>query len=84
MRLSAEIESSGLLIRVADSGVGISEEAQAHLFERYYRGDDVRTRGTGSGLGLAISRAIAQAHGGRLTVESAEGEGSTFTLRLPR
>lgn len=71
---------------VADTGEGIAEERLDHVFERYYRGSDARTRaggGGGTGLGLAIARAVAEAHGGTLDVESRTGEGATFRLRLP-
>jgi signal transduction histidine kinase len=55
-----------------------------HIFDRFYRVDLPRTRGVGgTGLGLAIAREVAEAHGGRIDVESCVGEGSTFTLVLP-
>jgi signal transduction histidine kinase len=66
---------------VRDRGAGISLEDQRRIFERFYRGG-VR-RGEGAGLGLAIVRAIAEAHHGRIELESAPGAGSTFTLVLP-
>jgi heavy metal sensor kinase len=68
---------------VADTGIGIAEKDQALIFDRFYRVDKARSRGSGStGLGLAIVRHIAEAHGGRVTLESGEGKGSTFTLWL--
>ncbi|HWQ12923.1 MAG TPA: ATP-binding protein [Roseiflexaceae bacterium] len=71
-------------VRVADSGPGIAPEHLPHLFDRFYRVDAGRSRGQGgSGLGLAIAQRIAQAHGGAITVESAVGVGSTFTVWLP-
>lgn len=70
--------------RVTDHGPGIPAEALAHLFERFHRTDDSRARATGgTGLGLAISRGIAEAHGGRLGVESEPGVRTVFTLRIP-
>jgi signal transduction histidine kinase len=73
-----------ILIEVQDTGQGMDAETLAHVFERYYRGEEARTRkGRGTGLGLAISRAIARAHGGELTAASKIGVGSTFTLCLP-
>jgi signal transduction histidine kinase len=69
---------------VADNGVGVPAEARAHLFDRFYRADRSRSRASGgSGLGLAICYEIATAHGGRIWVESEEGEGSAFSIALP-
>jgi signal transduction histidine kinase len=71
-------------IEVADTGIGIAPEDQAHLFQRFFRASNaVERQIPGAGLGLYISRAIADAHDGRLTVESRLGEGSTFRLDLP-
>jgi signal transduction histidine kinase len=69
-----------LLLSVSDRGDGIPPGEQARIFERGVRLDDARP---GSGLGLAIAKAIAEAHGGTLSVESEPGTGSTFTLALP-
>lgn len=69
-------------ISVADNGIGIPEEHQPHIFDRFYRVEEARTGG-GEGLGLAIARQIAEQHDGRLTVDSIPGQGSTFTLSLP-
>lgn len=69
---------------VRDTGVGIPTEHLPHIFDRFYRIDEARSRAEGGvGLGLAISRWIAEAHGGSISVESASGEGSTFTVQLP-
>ena len=71
-------------IVVRDNGCGIPEQEIPHLFDRFYRIDKARARGTGgSGLGLHISRKIALLHGGRIDVQSEEGKGSVFTLVLP-
>ncbi len=71
-------------VTVSDTGPGIPEHARAHVFDRFYRVDRSRSRESGgSGLGLAICREIAAAHGGRVWVESSEGEGSAFSLALP-
>lgn len=70
---------------VADQGVGIPVRDLDRIFERFYRVDKARSRGTGgSGLGLAIVRHVATNHGGEVLVSSREGEGSTFVLRIPR
>ncbi|MHB8618944.1 MAG: sensor histidine kinase [Chloroflexota bacterium] len=77
-------EGDWAAIRVADTGVGIAPEHLPRLFERFYRADKARSRAEGGdGLGLAISQWIAQAHGGRISVESEPRQGSIFTLRLP-
>jgi signal transduction histidine kinase len=82
--LHATANPKGVEIKVQDTGTGMEADVLAHVFERYYRGEEARTRqGNGTGLGLAISRAIARAHGGDLTAESTPGKGSTFILRLP-
>ena len=69
---------------VRDHGIGIPTRDLERIFERFYRVDRARSRETGgTGLGLAIVRHVAQAHGGDVTVQSREGEGSTFTLSVP-
>ncbi|MDB9313655.1 HAMP domain-containing sensor histidine kinase [Spirulina sp. CS-785/01] len=70
-------------IQVQDTGVGISSEEKAKIFERFYRGKCERPSGDGTGLGLAIAQAIVQAHEGRLAVTSQMGKGSIFIIRLP-
>jgi two-component system sensor histidine kinase SenX3 len=73
-----------ICISVRDHGIGIPSRDLERIFERFYRVDRARSRATGgTGLGLSIVRHVAQAHGGDVTVESIEGEGSTFRLRLP-
>ncbi|WP_326689524.1 MULTISPECIES: ATP-binding protein [unclassified Streptomyces] len=78
--------SGGDLIEIAvtDQGIGLSERDRERIFERFYRVDPARSRATGgTGLGLSIVKHVAASHGGEVTVWSAEGQGSTFTLRLP-
>lgn len=72
------------LLRITDTGIGIPEEAQTHVFERFYRVDKARSRGTGgTGLGLAIVERVVALYNGYVEVESKLGEGSTFTVHLP-
>jgi len=71
-------------VGVADQGIGIPERDLERIFERFYRVDPARSRATGgTGLGLSIVKHVAANHGGEVRVWSAEGAGSTFTLRLP-
>ena len=85
VRVTAWCSAEEVGVTVADDGPGIPPEACAHIFDRFYRVDGSRGRDNGgSGLGLAICREIAGAHGGRVSVDSEEGAGSTFTLALPR
>jgi histidine kinase len=75
-----------VLISIHDTGIGIPREHLQHVFDRFYRVDKSRSRraGGGSGIGLTIARALVEAHGGKIWVESAGlGEGSTFTFTLP-
>ncbi len=75
----------GVVFEVEDAGIGIPPDAVDRIFERFYRVDRARSRDTGgTGLGLSIVRNIASSHGGDVRVESREGEGSTFRLRIPR
>ncbi|APA95409.1 sensor histidine kinase [Nocardia seriolae] len=74
-----------VLIEVADTGPGLDAEQAEKVFERFYRADSSRSRVSGgTGLGLSIVQALVAAHGGRVSVTSAPGEGTTFTVRLPR
>jgi heavy metal sensor kinase len=80
-----DVDGGEAIVRVADTGVGIAEEHQARVFDRFYRVDPARSRQAGgSGLGLAICQQIVAAHGGRITLSSRSGQGSTFEIRLPR
>jgi signal transduction histidine kinase len=83
VELAAVADGERVRLSVRDDGEGMSAEVLQHVFERYYRGTDARTRSGRTGLGLSISRAIAHAHGGTLEATSQPGEGSTFTLTLP-
>ena len=81
----ALVEEQGVAsLSVRDTGPGIPPDEIPRIFERFYRADHARSREVGgTGLGLAISQVIAEAHGGRIEVDSRVGEGSTFTVRLP-
>jgi two-component system phosphate regulon sensor histidine kinase PhoR len=82
--VSGKSEGKTAFIRVKDSGCGIPRSHLPRLFERFYRVDTARSRDVGgSGLGLSIVKHIVQAHGGMVSVESIEGEGSTFTISIP-
>jgi two-component system sensor histidine kinase SenX3 len=82
--LTAFPESNGVTFTVTDSGIGIPSHDLDRIFERFYRVDRARSRGTGgTGLGLSIVRHVASNHGGAVTVDSREGEGSTFRLHIP-
>lgn len=72
------------VVDVTDNGCGMEAKDAEHIFERFYRADSSRNRATGgSGLGLAITKSLIEAHGGTVTVDTAPGKGSTFTLSLP-
>ncbi len=83
--VSVDTFETSVSVSVRDNGVGIPRVDLERVFERFYRVDRARSRETGgTGLGLSIVRHVAQLHGGRILVESKPGEGSTFTLELPR
>lgn len=78
-------DESWAVVEVADTGIGIATEEQAHLFERFYRVDRSRSRHSGgAGLGLSIVAHLVQKHGGHIEVHSTPGVGSRFTVRLPQ
>jgi two-component system sensor histidine kinase SenX3 len=84
VEISAATDGSWVELAVRDHGIGIPARDLERIFERFYRVDRARARDTGgTGLGLAIVRHVASNHGGDVRVDSHEGEGSTFTLRLP-
>ncbi|MDE3206493.1 MAG: GHKL domain-containing protein [Acidobacteriota bacterium] len=82
--VAVEMEGRHVAVKVSDRGVGIPSRDLERIFERFYRVDRARSRATGgTGLGLSIVRHVAANHGGRVSVTSVEGEGSTFVLELP-
>jgi two-component system phosphate regulon sensor histidine kinase PhoR len=83
--LCAAVSGDRVVISVRDTGIGIPKADQERIFERFYRVDPARSREVGgTGLGLAIAKHLVEAHGGRITVESEVGRGSTFSVFLPR
>jgi two-component system, OmpR family, sensor histidine kinase SenX3 len=84
VEIGARLDGDRVGISIRDHGIGVPMRDLERIFERFYRVDRARSRDTGgTGLGLSIVRHVVQAHGGEVTVESREGEGSTFTVWLP-
>ncbi|GAA2067056.1 hypothetical protein GCM10009801_14060 [Streptomyces albiaxialis] len=85
LRIGVGAEDGYAVLEVADEGPGLSPEEQGRVFDRFHRADTSRTRtkGAGAGLGLAIAHSLTTAQGGRITLDSAPGEGCTFRLLLP-
>jgi signal transduction histidine kinase len=84
IELRARREGKMIAIEVQDNGIGIRAQDKKRIFERFYRADDLLSRGTeGTGLGLAIAKKIVEAHGGRIEVDTRAGEGSTFRILVP-
>ncbi len=84
IKLQAEIVLGEMQVSVNDTGRGIPASALPHVFDRFYQADTSRSRGKhGAGLGLAIVSEIVQAHGGRISVRSQEGQGTSFVVNLP-
>lgn len=85
VRVAVGAENGAAVLEVVDRGPGLEPEAAARVFDRFYRGDSSRSRGSGgSGLGLSIVADIVRAHRGRVDVRSAPGQGATFRVELPR
>ena len=83
--VTLRLDEDDVVLTVADDGRGMPPEVAAQVFERFYRQDASRSRASGgSGLGLAITKSLVEQHGGSISVTSSEGEGSEFTVRLPR
>ena len=84
VHVSLNVDNKYFYVKVEDSGIGIPEESQEHIFERFYRVDKSHSREIGgTGLGLAITRSAVLMHHGAIKVYSKEGEGTTFTVRIP-
>lgn len=83
VKVSVKKVSSKIHVKIEDNGIGIPEENLPNVFERFYRVDKSRARNSGgTGIGLAIAKVIIEAHGGKIQVESIEGQGSSFTFEL--
>jgi len=82
--LSLDTDNDWASLKVVDTGIGLSKDEQEQIFSRFHRATETRSRDEkGVGLGLNIVRSIVEAHGGRIHVKSAPGQGSTFTVFLP-
>lgn len=81
--VAAAVDGARVLVRVIDTGPGIPKAAQDRLFQRFYRVMSLEGAAEGTGLGLAITQKIVESHGGRIWMESTEGEGTTVSLTLP-
>ncbi len=84
VKVTLDADHKSFSVTVEDSGIGIPEEFREHIFERFYRVDKARSRETGgTGLGLSITKSVILMHKGTIKVESREGEGTTFVVRIP-
>jgi signal transduction histidine kinase len=82
--VSVRAEDDSVVVKVADTGIGIPQRELPRIFERFYRVDRARSRETGgTGLGLSIVRHVTENHGGEVSVESELGQGTVFEVRLP-
>ena len=82
IEVGARVHGQTAIVEVRDHGPGLDAEALGHVFDRFWQADDARV-GAGTGLGLAIVAAIAEEHGGEVTVDNAPGGGASFSIRLP-
>ena len=82
IKISSYREANDVIVAVSDNGIGMNEEVLGRIFEKFYQGDNSHSK-DGNGLGLALTKKIVEISNGKITAESVEGEGSTFTDRLP-
>ncbi|MGI8958229.1 MAG: sensor histidine kinase [Bryobacteraceae bacterium] len=83
IQITVEGQGEGITIAVSNVGSGIPKAERDLIFEKFYRGRDVRARIPGTGMGLAIAREIIEAHGGRISLKSEPGKGARFSFTLP-
>ena len=84
VKVTLDSDHRSFIVSVSDSGIGIPESSIKNIFDRFYRVDKMRARKTGgTGLGLSITKSVVLMHNGQLRVESQEGEGTTFTVKIP-
>jgi signal transduction histidine kinase len=76
-------EGGQVMCSVSDTGIGIPVDAQGHIFDKFYRADEIVDKYDGTGLGLSIVKSIVESYAGRIWVDSAPGKGATFTVVLP-
>jgi len=81
--IEVKVGEDELNVAIRDTGRGIAEKDLPHIFERFYRVDDSEQQTKGTGLGLSIAKHIIEVHGGKISVQSVQGQGSTFTFTLP-
>ena len=80
--VATQVHGGSVVVATSDTGIGIAKSDLPHVFERFYKGDRVRSGG-GTGMGLAIAKHVVEAHGGQIWAESEEGKGSTFSFSIP-
>jgi two-component system NtrC family sensor kinase len=81
--IRAECDNGQVILRISDTGPGIPAADQPYLFDKFFRASNAPKDVAGTGLGLSIVKSIVDSHGGRIWVDSALGEGTTFTVVLP-
>ena len=82
--IAAEVNNSKLMVQVVDRGIGIDREDHSKLFSSFFQTGEYSSDGPGLGLGLYIARSIVEAHGGKMSVKSEKGRGTTMTFTIPR